>query len=94
MLRLQTVFTLAFSKTWGRRQDGEGNYMILGEQAFGTPGMGGSIGFADGQARMSFGYTMNQLGPGVAINQRGQGLIDAAYKALGFQSDKPGFWVR
>jgi CubicO group peptidase (beta-lactamase class C family) len=94
MLRLPTVFTLAFSKTWGRRQDGEGNYMILGEQAFGTPGMGGSIGFADGQARMSFGYTMNQLGPGVAMNQRGQGLIDAAYKALGFQSDKPGFWVR
>jgi len=29
MLRLPTVFTLAFSKTWGRRQDGEGNYMIL-----------------------------------------------------------------
>jgi CubicO group peptidase (beta-lactamase class C family) len=94
MLRLPTTFTLAFSKTWGRRQDGEGNYMILGEQAFGTPGMGGSIGFADGQARMSFGYTMNRLGPGVAINQRGQGLIDAAYRAQGFTSDQPGFWVR
>lgn len=94
MLRLPTTFTLAFSKTWGRKQDGEGNYMILGEQAFGTPGMGGSMGFADGQARMAFGYTMNQLGPGVALNRRGQSLIDAAYRAVGFTTDQPGFWVR
>jgi CubicO group peptidase (beta-lactamase class C family) len=94
MLRLPTTFTLGFSKTWGRREDSEGNYMILGEQAFGTPGMGGSMGFADGQARLAFGYTMNRLGPGVALNRRGQSLIDAAYKAVGFTSHAPGFWVR
>jgi CubicO group peptidase (beta-lactamase class C family) len=94
MLQIATSFTYGFSKTWGRRQDGSGNYAILGEQAFGAPGMGGSIGFADGEARMAFGYTMNRLGGGVALNERGQSLIDAAYQALGYSSDAPGFWVR
>jgi CubicO group peptidase (beta-lactamase class C family) len=32
---------------------------ILSEDAFGHPGFGGSIGFADPRARMSFGYTMS-----------------------------------
>jgi CubicO group peptidase (beta-lactamase class C family) len=94
MLQIATSFTYGFSKTWGRRRDGSGNYVILGEQAFGTPGMGGSIGFADGEARMSFGYTMNRLGGGVALNERGQSLIDAAYRALDYSSDSPGFWAR
>jgi CubicO group peptidase (beta-lactamase class C family) len=94
MLRLATTFTLGFSKSWGVRQDGAGNYAIIGEDAFGTPGMGGSMGFADGNARMSFGYVMNQCGSGIALNERGQSLIDAAYRAVGFTSHEPGFWVR
>jgi CubicO group peptidase (beta-lactamase class C family) len=47
--------------------------------------MGGSIGFADPKARMSFGYTMNRQGSGVGINERGQSLVDAAYRALGYR---------
>jgi CubicO group peptidase (beta-lactamase class C family) len=94
MLRLPTTFTLAFSKNWGARTSGEGNFLVLGEHAFGTPGMGGSMGFADGDARMSFGYAMNRLGPGVALNERGQSLIDAAYQAIGYGSDRLGGWVR
>lgn len=93
ILRLPTTFTLGFSKTWGARDLGPGNHVILGEQAFGTPGMGGSIGFADGQARMSFGYVMNRLGGGVGLNDRGQSLVDAAYRALGFQTSASGAWT-
>ncbi|KKC24315.1 serine hydrolase domain-containing protein [Sphingobium sp. YBL2] len=94
MLRIATAFSYGFGKSWGRRQDGAGSYAILGEQAFGAVGMGGSIGFADEQARMSFGYVMNRLGPGVALNERGQSLVDAAYRAVGFTSDASGVWVR
>jgi CubicO group peptidase (beta-lactamase class C family) len=93
ILRVRTTFTLGYSKSWGDRRLGPGNYAVIGEQAFGTPGAGGSIGFADGQARMSFGYTMNRHGGGVGLNERGQSLIDAAYKTIGFRTSAPGFWV-
>lgn len=93
MLRIPTCFTLGFSKTWGHRELGPGQHVILGKNAFGAPGMGGSIGFADGDARMSFAYVMNRHGSGVGLNDRGQSLIDAAYRALGFTSDRPGYWV-
>jgi CubicO group peptidase (beta-lactamase class C family) len=94
ILQLPTTFTLGFSKTWGARRLGPGEHVILGEQAFGTAGMGGSIGFADPQARMSFSYVMNRHGTGVGLNDRGQSLIDAAYRAVGFASSAPGFWVQ
>lgn len=83
LLRIPTSFTCGFSKSWGRRADGPGNYSIFGRHAFGTPGMGGSVGFADPDAGLAFGYVMNQHGPGVALNERGQCLIDAAYRAVG-----------
>lgn len=94
ILRLPTTFTLGYSKSWGARALGPGNYVILGEHAFGTPGMGGSIGFADGAAKMSFGYVMNRHGSGVGLNDRGQSLIDAAYRAIGFTSSDAGYWTR
>jgi len=94
ILRVPTTFTLGFSKTWGSRRLGTGQHVILGKDAFGTPGLGGSIGFADSDARLSFGYVMNKHGSGVGLSERGQGLIDAAYQALGFTTSAPGFWVR
>ena len=94
LLRIPTTFTLGLSKTWGARRLGPGQHVILGKNAFGTPGMGGSMGFADSDARMSFGYVMNRHGSGVGLNERGQSLIDAAYRSLGFSSSAPGFWVR
>jgi hypothetical protein len=36
---------------------------------------------------------MNRMGAGTAINDRGQSLIDAAYTALGFTSNRYGAWV-
>lgn len=94
ILEVPTTFTYGFSKSWGDRKLGEGEHVIIGERAFGTAGAGGSIGFADPQAQMSFGYAMNRLGPGIALNSRCQSLIDAAYGALDFSSSDPGFWVR
>lgn len=60
-------------------------YHHLGRAAFGHVGAGGSIGFADPEAGLSFSYVMNQQGKGASLNERGQFLIDAAYKALGWK---------
>ena len=65
---------------------------ILGGAAFGHVGAGGSIGFADPSARMSFGYSMNRMGPGILMNERGQTLVDAAYQSLGYESNQSGVW--
>jgi CubicO group peptidase (beta-lactamase class C family) len=52
-------------------------------RAFGHPGFGGSIGFADPEARLSFAYTLNQLGPGaLRLDPRAKRLIDAVYACL------------
>lgn len=59
-----------------------GHSVRIGEQAFGHVGAGGSIGFADPQHGLSFGYTMNRMGGGLLLNERGQGLVDAAYACL------------
>ncbi len=67
--------------------------MVLSEDAFGHPGMGGSLGFADPAARLAFGYAMNKQGRGVGLNERGQGLVDAVYRALGYRTNRPGRWI-
>jgi CubicO group peptidase (beta-lactamase class C family) len=51
------------------------------ERAFGHPGAGGSLGFADPDARIGFGYVTNRMGTGIAIDERPQALIDALYAA-------------
>ena len=35
---------------------------MLNPHAFGHPGAGGSLGFADPDAKVDLGYTMNQMG--------------------------------
>ena len=72
---------------------GDREGILLTEEAFGHNGMGGSLGFADPRARMSFGYAMNQQGIGLGVNERGQSLVDAAYRALGYRRvDHGGPW--
>lgn len=71
-----------------------GESLIFGRSAFGHVGAGGSVGFADPEARMGFAYTMNRQGPGLLLNPRGQRLIDATYQALGYRTTSPGFWAR
>ena len=66
--------------------------VLLGEAGFGHVGMGGSIGFADPDAELSFGYTMNRMGAGILLGERGQSLVDAAYSSLGYTSNQSGAW--
>lgn len=52
-------------------------------RAFGHPGAGGSIAFADPDARLGFAYVANQMQQGITGDARGFGLIRAAYGCLG-----------
>jgi len=94
-LFLPTRFSLGFVKSIDNRRHpaGGNNSVILSEEAFGHSGLGGSIGFADPRARMSFGYAMNKHGAGAGLNDRGQSLIDAAYRSLGYATDAYGTWA-
>lgn len=69
------------------------NSVILGAGAFGHVGAGGSIGFADPERRLSLGYAMTRMGGGIFLNDRGQGLVDAAYRTVGATDDTSGFWA-
>lgn len=78
-------FGLGFMMSSDNRRAGPGatDSIILGESALGHAGMGGSLGFADPAAELSFGYAMNKQGRGVLLNERGQSLVDATYDSLG-----------
>ncbi|RRH72402.1 serine hydrolase domain-containing protein [Falsigemmobacter faecalis] len=95
VLRVPARFGAGFMLGMDNRaptRGGEG--LIFGRSAFGHIGMGGSLGFSDPGAGLSFGYAMNRQGPGLFLNERGQALVDAAYLSLGYQNSAPGFWQR
>lgn len=92
-LLMPTRFTTGFMASMDNRARG-GDSVILSGTAFGHVGAGGSIGFADPAAKLSFGYVMNRMGGEILLNQRGQSLVDAAYRCLGYRSDRAGVWAR
>jgi CubicO group peptidase (beta-lactamase class C family) len=51
-------------------------------RTFGHPGAGGSLGFADPDARIGFGYTMNKMGPYILMDPRPRALVEALYASL------------
>lgn len=51
-------------------------------RAFGHGGWGGSLGFVDLDARVSWAYVMNKMAPGTAGDTRGFALMAALYGAL------------
>jgi CubicO group peptidase (beta-lactamase class C family) len=87
-----TRWSLGFVKSVdnSRRAPGDQDGVVLSEAAFGHVGMGGSIGFADPVARVSFAYTMNRQGMTTGLDARGQSLVDAAYRSLGYRRSKRG----
>ncbi len=92
-LRMPTRFGPGFMVAIdNRRRPGGGDSVILGPNAFGHVGAGGSIGFADPAQGLAFGYAMNRQGPGILLNERGQTLVDAVYRALGMMSNASGVW--
>ena len=54
VLHDDTVFSLGFLKPWHAFEFGS-------ERAFGTPGAGGSFGYADPDLGLGFGYAMNRM---------------------------------
>jgi CubicO group peptidase (beta-lactamase class C family) len=46
-------------------------------------GAGGSVGFADPEHEIGFGYVMNRTETDLVIDPRAQALIDAVYDAIG-----------
>lgn len=56
VLNVKTSFSLGFTKPAANFRFGSS------DNAFGTPGFGGSFGFADPDTGIGFGYVMNRLG--------------------------------
>ncbi len=94
-LLLPSRFGLGFMKSMDnrRRPFGDRDSVVLSSAAFGHVGAGGSIGFADPVRGLSFGYAMTKMGPGILLNDRGQALVDATYRALGCTGNESGVWV-
>jgi CubicO group peptidase (beta-lactamase class C family) len=51
-------------------------------KSFGHPGAGGSLGYADPEAKIGFGYTMNKMHASLLIDPRATALIEAVYASL------------
>ena len=95
-LMLPTRFTLGYAKAIDNRRISPhpDDSALMSEEAFGHPGAGGSYGIADPKARMSIGYAMNKMGAGAGFNPRGQSLVDATYRSLGYTTNASGSWIK
>jgi CubicO group peptidase (beta-lactamase class C family) len=76
VLQIDTAFSLGFLKPSGWCHFGSN------DQAFGTPGMGGSFGFADPELGLGFAYVMNRMGFHLADDPREKALRDATYRCV------------
>jgi CubicO group peptidase (beta-lactamase class C family) len=78
VLKFPTRFSLGYMLSQPGAQLGPN------QRSFGHPGAGGSLGFADLDAKVGFGYVMNQMGGAAAslIDPRCAALIDAVYASL------------
>ncbi|MBS68729.1 MAG: EstA family serine hydrolase [Pseudomonas sp.] len=54
----------------------------MGPRAFGHPGAGGSVGFADPERELAFGFVTNTLGPYVLMDPRAQSLARSVATCL------------
>lgn len=92
VLSIHTSFVNGFTRSWGHYSTAPGQGFAIGEQAFGHPGMGGSVGFADPKHRLAFAFVMNRMNGQPSLDARAQGLIDAVYQSLGLESRGSGCW--
>jgi CubicO group peptidase (beta-lactamase class C family) len=79
VLGVPTRFSLGFMLL---QPDVSGRIRGLNPRTFGHSGAGGSLGFADPDARLGFGYVMNRMGTSLLLDPRALALIDATYAAL------------
>ncbi len=76
LLMLNTRFSLGFMMSQ------PGASLGPNAKSFGHPGAGGSLGYADPDAKIGFGYTMNKMHAGLLIDARATALIDAVYASM------------
>jgi CubicO group peptidase (beta-lactamase class C family) len=55
---------------------------MLGPASYGHSGAGGSLGFADTEAGVAFGYVMNQMNLGLGGDPRAVALVEAVRRSL------------
>ena len=85
MLLFPTNFSNGFMLNMDNTKnfEGEGGSFMIGPNAFGHVGYGGSSAtFADPDYKISFGYLTNKLGGEYLINERAQSLISAVYHCI------------
>jgi CubicO group peptidase (beta-lactamase class C family) len=75
-LRCDTNFSLGFMKPFPDFQFGSS------DKSFGTPGAGGSFGFADPDAGIGFAYAMTKMGFFLFDDPREKSLRDALYTCI------------
>lgn len=76
VLQIPTTFSLGYCKPSSAMQFGSSN------KAFGTPGAGGSFGFADPGEGLGFAYAMNRSGFYLIDDPREVALRDAVYDSI------------
>ena len=80
VLLMETAFSAGFMRdpqgADGRKLRAHFGPSVL---AFGHPGAGGSLAFADPENGMGFAYVMNQMEPGVLPGPKSLRLVDAVY---------------
>jgi CubicO group peptidase (beta-lactamase class C family) len=79
VLGVRTRFGLGFML----RQESHAGGRCLGTGAFGHPGAGGSLAFADPEQGIGFGYVMNRMGPRILLDDRAIALVEALNGCLG-----------
>jgi len=81
VLQFETAFSAGFMKD-PMGPGGKKSRATFGPSklAFGQPGAGGSVAFADPENGIAFAYTMNQMEPGVLPNGKAMRLIESLYR--------------
>jgi CubicO group peptidase (beta-lactamase class C family) len=82
VLGIRSYFSLGFLRPGPNPSFGSSS------RAFGTPGAGGSFGFADPDARLGYAYVMNKLGFHLVDDPREKPLRDAVYRAIASASKR------
>jgi len=75
VLKVETRFALGFAKPWAEDPFGSAS-------SFGHPGSGGSLGFADPENGIGFGYVCNRMDRHL-IDPRNDALRRAMYRSIG-----------
>lgn len=83
VLCLDAAFSTGMMMDPVHAETGEKLRALLGPStlAFGHPGAGGSLAFADPENGIAFAYVMNQMEVGVLPGEKAMGLVDALYSA-------------